>query len=221
MRTVAIVAAVVLVHVVNLTSTSALAQTSATVSDESARARLARVEAALYEDASASQLWYFGWSGLYAATAGAQLTVALVATDPGLRADARVGTVKSGLGFIGTMALPPPAIFFSPCTASEKATPAALSACLARQEARLDDAAKAERFARSILPTIASVAVNVGAGLYLWLHDDRLASAIVSTVVGIAVSQLQIATRPTIARDFRIGFAPHPGGGVVVAAVTF
>lgn len=208
-------------HVVMLTSNVAHAQTSSTASDDAMRARLARVEATLYRDASASQLWYFGWTGFFATVGGAELAVALTVNDRGLRADARVGAFKSGLGVIGTAIAPPPSLFFSPCTAAEKATSDGLAACLARQEQRLEDTAKLERFGRSIVPHIATVAVNVGASLFLWLHDDRLASAILDTVIGITVSEIQIATRPSIAKDVQLGLLPRPGGGVVVATLRF
>ena len=195
--------------------------TSAPSSTADDATHVSKVEATLARDASASKLWYFGWTAFYVGSTGVQLAVALAADDAGLRADARVGTVKSGLGLLGTVILPPPAIFFSPCTESEKATPEALAACRARQDERLDDAAKAERFGRSFLAHFAAFAVNIGGGVYSWIVDDRRAPAIIGTLVGIGLGELQILTRPTIARDVQIGFAPRPGGGLLAAGLTF
>jgi hypothetical protein len=97
---------------------------------------------------------------------------------------------------------------------------------LKKQRERLNDTADAERLGTSWLAHTAAIAVNIGGGLYSWLHDNRLASGAITTVVGIGVAELQIWTRPTIARDvdtsqWSFGAAPTIGGAAIVAARSF
>jgi len=181
------------------------------------------VETTLERDRSASRLWYFGWSGFYVVATGANIAVALAATDPGLRADARVGAIKSGLGLLATALLPPPSLFHRPC---QESSDEAMARCLKQQRERLDDTADAERLGTSWLAHTAAIAVNVGAGSYSWFHDDRQVTSVLATVVGIGVAELQIWTRPTIARDvdtsrWSFGAAPLLGGASFVAARAF
>jgi hypothetical protein len=211
-----------------LASTTARADSSSAAMPE--RLRLDFVQETLEKDASSARLWYFGWSGFYAAASGTQLALALTVDDVGLRADTRVGAVTSGLGFLVTAVMPPPSLFYSPCAASDDATPASRAACLARQEQRLEDAAAVERLGHSWLAHAGGIVVNVGAGLFLWQHDNRPASGLLATIGGIAVGEFQIFTAPTRARDAgvrrgvsdaRFAIAPRTGGGVLVLAIAF
>jgi hypothetical protein len=182
------------------------------------------VESTLESDRDASRLWYFSWTSFYIVATSVNVAVAFAASDPGLRADARVTAVTSGIGLVFTAALPPPSLFYSPCAAQHDAS----DACLARQRARLASTAADERLATSWLAHVGGAAVNVGAGVYSWFHDDRRATAVLATVVGLAVGELQIWTRPTIARDsrvtasaWRLDAAPVAGGGAVFATLRF
>jgi len=179
----------------------------------------------LARDTAATRLWYFGWTGTYALVAGANVALTFAASDPGLRAVGRVGAIKAGLGLLATAVLVPPALGPLPCEPDTAESAVARAACEARIETRLAASADFERFGRSIWPHVATATVNVAGGLYLWLHDDRLGSALISAVTGIAVSELQIVTRPTIARDARppptLGIAPTQGGAIMSFAVAF
>jgi hypothetical protein len=182
-------------------------------------APLASVESVLARDRGASRLWYFGWTGFFVVATSANITLAFAASDPGMRADARVQAVTSALGLISTAALPPPSLFYSPCEDASEA-------CAARQRARLESTADGERLGTSWLAHVGGIAVNIGAGAYSWFHDDRRATAVLGAVVGIAVGELQIWTRPTIARDavrtaWRLDAAPIARGGAVLATAVF
>src|SRR5258706_2599757 len=173
------------------------------------------VEHTLDRDRSSSRLWYFGWGGFYVVATSANVAVAFAADDVGLRADARVGAVKSGLGLIATLPLPPPSLFYFSCSSMDEARN---QTCLREQRERLDDTAKAERFATSWLAHAGAIAVNVGGTLWSWQKDDRLVSGIIAGVVGIAIGELQIFTHPTIARGAKLAWRVHAPAGVRRAA---
>lgn len=206
-------------------TTLALLAATVLVRPTVARAADAPLEAAeqtLERDRDATRLWYFGWSAIFAVATGANVAAAFAFDDAGLRADARVGAVKSGLGFVSTIVLPPPSLFYTPCSDAERATAEGRARCAARQNERLRDAADLERLGRSWLPHVASVAVNLGGLAYSWLHDNRLVEGILASVVGLAVSEAKIFTQPTTARD-AVGFAvvPTPTGVFVNATLAF
>lgn len=198
-------------------------------SDEKAAAsdakRIAFLREALARDASASRTWLLVWAGTYTLTTAGEAIVSVTASDPGLRGDARVDAVKSAIGWLSVFALPPPSLR-TPAFLPPNPTPDQRAAFIAAEEKRLDDAADWERFGRSWLAHVGVAAVNLGGGAYLWLHDDRAVSALVTTLVGIGVGELQIWTTPTHAigaqrayRELRASVAPQvgkSGGGVAV-----
>jgi hypothetical protein len=174
--------------------------------------RIAFLRDALARDASASRTWFMIWVGAYTLSTAGESILAVSATDPGIVADARVGAVKSAIGWVSLVVLPPPSLR-APAFLPPRPTDEERAAFIAAEEKRLEDAADAERFAHSWLAHVGVAAVNVAGGLYLWQHDNRLTSGIITSLVGTAIGEIQIWTAPTIAiaalKDYRamtVGF---------------
>src|SRR5258708_25344487 len=130
----------------------------------------------------------------------------------------RVGAVKSGLGVLALLVFPLSTAFTpSRVRAMPETTETDRAAKARAAEAALREGADDERFGRSWVPHVASFGVNAAASLYLWRHDNLPVPAIESFALGMIVSEIQIFTRPTGARDFvdrgvRASLAPYPGG---------
>ena len=153
----------------------------------------------LARDTTASERWYFGWLAFLAAATGVNGALWATADDAGVRAQARVGTVVSGIGLVARALFAPPSLLASPPYADE---------LLTRR-------ADAERFGRSVFAHVGGVLLNGAGGLYLWLHDDSPARAAVLFGSGVIVSEIMIWTQPTIAMDAESSPAPaHASIGV-------
>jgi len=173
------------------------------------------IDAVLAEDAAASRRWYFGWTLGFAASTGGQLALLREVDDDRNRAVLRVGAFMSGVGFLTTVLLPPPSIFYD--------RPARLDA--EKLRARLRRSAAAEDFGHSWIAHGLGIAANAGAGLYLALHYRLPWSGLLQFVVGTGVSTLKIALLPTVARDhlaknpIRTSLTPLIGVGTIGLAI--
>ena len=131
-----------------------------------------------------------------------QGAVVVVSDNPGLRADAMVGAVKSALG-LGAVLLTP---FRPGSAASELArlparTPAERRAKLAAAERWLKDAADDEALVTGWTARVAASVVNLAGTYYLWIEEERFGSGWLALGTGMAVSEVQIRTAPTGALD--------------------
>lgn len=184
-------------------------------------ARLARLEQSLREEQEATLRWSRAWVLTFAALTLGQAGAGLWWPDEGLRIDARVGAVKSGLGLLAAWAVP-----FVPHGAADEldalpsATPAQRQRKLAVAERLLRRAADDERLRSGWLPRLASAAVNLGGAYYLWLAHDRHVSGWLSLPSGLLVGELQIQTQPTGAlraarrEGLTTAAQPVPGGAL-------
>lgn len=177
-------------------------EASAPRSDAEVTKRLAFIEDRLEAGRPAAERWSYGWFGAYVGSTVVQFGVALGTTDPGLRADMAVGAASSALGVLPFAAFP-----FTPRFASAELaelparTPAERARKLRLAEKLLEKCADKEAFGHGWMMQVGVLTVNVGIGLGLALGYDRIRSGISTTLIGIAVSELQIFTQPTQAID--------------------
>jgi hypothetical protein len=181
------------------------------------------LDSVIDRDAAASRRWYYGWSSFFLVVGAGQLVLAEHVNNPAERPDWRVGAFMAGLGWAATVALPPPTLFAEGSDPARRGDASYRARACERERRLIASAGGDERFGTSWLAHTAGIAANVAAGLYLWLHHDRLGAGILQTVGGIAISELQVFTHPTRARDFDIKLAatPFPGGGGLALNVTF
>jgi hypothetical protein len=158
-----------------------------------AEAHVAFVRDRLDGDAHDGRMWRWGWGLGYAALALGQVGLALTREDEGEQVELYVGAGKSFLGLIPVVLLPMPALEDAGKVRVEG------DRCAARLEASrlLARSAEDEAFNRSWLAHTGNVAVNVGGLLIVGVGYDRWLTGTLGAVVGIAVGELQIYTRPT------------------------
>jgi hypothetical protein len=174
----------------------------AALSDAEVARRIAFIEGRFARGDAAANRWWNAWFYGFTALTVAQGVLAIATTDPGLRTDSAVGAASSSLGVMPLGLSPLPARFaVGALRALPDATPAERRRKLARAEELLRESAEAEALGRSWLNHALGGGVSVGVGLVLGFVYKRPGSAVLNTVSGIALSELQIFTQPTAAID--------------------
>jgi hypothetical protein len=168
--------------------------------------RLAFVEDSLRQAARPARRWSWGWGLGLAVTGTVQLGVGIppLLDDRGQRAELIVGGAKSMLGIVPLVATPLTVMSDArPLESPPVPPPPAADRCmlLAGAEERLARAAASEEFGKSWLRHVGTVALNLGAGLFLGLAYDRWLTAAVGAAVGIVVGEAIIYTQPTHSVD--------------------
>jgi hypothetical protein len=162
--------------------------------------RLALARERLRADAHDARVWAWSWGLGYSALALGQAGLALTRDDPGQRAELYVGAGKTVLGLVPVLFVPVPAVgdtgvlegrLAAVRTGDDRCVLQSEGARLLRRSA--DD----EAFSRGWLAHVATVAVNGGGLLIVGLGYHRWATGVAGALVGTAVGELQIFTRPT------------------------
>jgi hypothetical protein len=194
-------------------------------------ARLSFVSDRLHADARHARVWTWSWSAAYTGLAAGQIGLAQTRADAGERAQLYVGAGQSLLGLLPVLFVPVPALGDAGrLDARLAAAPAADERCALMPEAErlLARSADDEAFARSALAHALTVAVNAGGLLIVGLGYHRWAPAAGGALIGVAIGELTIFTRPAAALDARrsdgarFGVAPlfdaHAAGARLYAA---
>jgi hypothetical protein len=196
---------------------------------EGAERRLAVIHSLLRADAHDARIWAWGWGLGFTALAAAQAGLALTRDDAGQRAELFVGAGKTVLGLVPVLFVPVPARRDAGVLEGRLAARAEGEggcALLPEAELMLRRSADDEAFARSWLAHVATIAVNGGGLLIVGLGYHRWVTGTVGALVGTAVGELQIFTRPEGAlrslRSFEGRWAVAPmlargAAGVLVA----
>lgn len=189
-----------------LPATRLAAQEAGDVGDDEVKSRLASIQDSFDAGQNAADLWQYGWlSGYSAATVG-QLAIFSNTNDENRRQDMLVGAVTTALGVGGQLIFPLQAGRFAVRLRGMPAdTPEARRIKLAAAEGYFRKAAAQETFGRSWKTQSMALAVNLAAGLTIWLHYDRSArDGFVTFAVGQIVAETQIFSQPMRAvRDLR------------------
>jgi hypothetical protein len=205
-----------------LLTASGTAQDAPGMSDTEVTNRLRFIESALDSGQKAADFWWYGWFGGYSAATVGQLVVYSGSDDEKQRQDMLVGSVTTAIGAAGQIVFPLEAGRFArQLRAMPATTPEQRQAKLASAESFLRQAAAQESFGRSWKSQLLATAVNLAAGLVIWLHYDRPATdGLVTFAVGQAIWEAQIFSQPMKAvrdlheyqgrTDFdRVGFVPN------------
>ena len=158
---------------------------------ETPQARLTRLEHALVEDENHVRLWWFGWTGLFAAAGVGQMGLAAVVHDHDFVMDRLVGATGGFLGVAG-MALTP----VKPLQTWTPMPELPLDARLKLVEAELKARASREKQVGGWLDHTLCVAVAAGAFTYVWLHEHRLGGAAMVGIMDLVVGETQLWTVP-------------------------
>lgn len=190
-------AAVVVVSLLSLTA-GAAAQDTASPTDTEVTNRLSFIQDALDSGKKAADFWWYGWFGGYSAATVGQLAIYSGSDDEKQRQDMLVGSVTTALGAAGQIVFPLEAgRFASKLRAMPTETSEQRRSKLASAESFLRQAAAQESFGRSWKTQALVTAVNLAAGLTIWLHYDRPAQdGLVMFAVGQLISEAQIFSQP-------------------------
>jgi hypothetical protein len=175
---------------------------------DGAEERLALVRTGLRADAHDARVWAWGWGLGFSALAVAQAGLALTREDAGERAELYVGAGKTVLGLVPVLFVPVPArrdVDVLEGRLAARAGGEGGCAFLPEAELMLGRSADDEAFARSWLAHFATVAVNGGGLLVVGLGYHRWVTGTIGAIVGTAVGELQIFTRPVGALRSRRG----------------
>lgn len=197
----------------------AIAGGSPALASIDAEARLRWLDQRLESDARRAHIWTVAWGSTYASLAVLQLALLPTADNTGDRAE---NVVAASTAFIGVMAglLLPLRVLRDQRFWSDyrRRAPPTTDPCLLLHtgEALLLRDAASEAFGVSPLVHIGNFAINIAAGLVLGLGYGRWHAFAYSSLVGIVVGEVQIATQPTDAvedlRRYRAGdlASAHP-----------
>ncbi len=173
-----------------------------------AETRLAWLDRRLHDDAARARIWAWTWGVAYSTVTVVEGSLAL---RPGLsREDRAQDIVGASASFIGVMAgvlLPLKIMGDQRWWARHYARARGDDVCslLNTVERVFIRDAESEEFGVGPLVHIGNFAINIAAGLVLGLGYDRWAAFAYTTLVGIAVGEVQVATQPTDAiEDLRL-----------------
>jgi hypothetical protein len=178
-------------------------------------ARYAAISASLEAGEGAARLWWFGWTGGYAALTVGEAIVAAAARDEGTRVDAIVGLSGSALG-VGAMLFSSRAgfAFRGRLSAYDPDTLDGRRARLREAEKILDEAANDEESTRAWYTHVAGDAVTLAGTFVLWAGYHEYANGWLNLIGGTLVTEAQILTKPTAAirarRAYRAGTLTAP-----------
>jgi hypothetical protein len=162
--------------------------------------RLALARDRLRVEAHDAHVWAWSWGLGYLALALGQAGLALTRDDAGQRAELYVGAGKTVLGLVPVLFVPVPAVRDAGILDGHLAAArVGDDRCVLHSEAAgmLRRSAADEAFARGWPAHVATVVVNGGGLLVVGLGYRRWATGVAGALVGTAVGELQIFTRPT------------------------
>ncbi len=171
-------------------------------SDAEVTRRLAFIEQRLESGTAAADRWWYGWYAGYSALTVGQFVIALGVTDPKARADYAVGAAASSLGVI-----PLAFVSFTPRFAAADlrvypaATPEQRRRKLAAAERLLHAASDVELQGRSWVTHALGLSVSLATGLVLGLGYHSPRGAVLNSLGGVVLTELQAFTQPTAAID--------------------
>lgn len=207
-----------------LLATQLAAQEARDLGDAEVTNRLAYIQNSFDGGRKAADLWWSSWLIGYSAATAGQVAAYSNSGDEKQRQDMRVGSVTTALGAAAQLAFPQEAGWFAAqLRAMPGDTPEARRVKLASAEGYLRKAAAQESFGRSWKTQAMAAAVNLAAGLTIWLHYNRPAKdGLVVFAIGQIISEAQIFSQPMRAvRDLReyeqrpdfgaVGMAANPG----------
>lgn len=171
---------------------------------EDASARLGYIQRRLRRGAARSRAWAISWGSIYATTAAVQLVRIPLSESPTTQIESGIAAGSAALG-VGFVIILPPAILADQARLDRQIAgiPRGGDVCpvLADAERYLVRDAANQAFGVGWLMQSVTVAYNIGLGLVfgLALHDWTVGA--ITTLSGIAVSELMTLTQPTDAID--------------------
>lgn len=154
-----------------------------------------------------SSIWWYGWMGVYGASAAASLGVGLTSDNKVTKITQVVSGVQSLLGFAGIAASPMTSAYAgSRLRSMPENTPEEIRIKLKEAERFLNEASNVQSFGSSWISHSLNLAVGAGGALVIWkgygneIKDaggNPKKEALVNFLLSFIVGELQIFTQPT------------------------
>lgn len=185
---------------------------TAALAEQDVAARLQFIRDTLQEAERRERQFLIGWGITYAGFAGGAWVLVPTSDDPRKRVDAIWSSSTSVAGAL-LMIIEPLSVMkdrkrfdrlmAAPAQPAPEQSPQVSPRCrmLAQAEALMTHAALSEAGAKRTFSHFSSLVVNVGLGLALGYGLKRPETAAQNTTIGIVVSELMIASRPTVAAE--------------------
>jgi hypothetical protein len=164
-----------------------------------AAARLRFLQERMHHAAHRSRIWTFTWLSIYGALTIGNAVLTGVATNESDRIAAGIGTAASFVGVLSVALNPPKVLFDSPRL--DRALAAVgpdtnLCAVVSDAERYLLRGAKQQAFGKSPLIHVGNFVFNAGIGMLLGAGFGRWKEAMIDSIVGIAIGEVQIISQP-------------------------
>ena len=169
--------------------------------------RIQAISTMLNETRFSNSLWWYGWMGVYGASAGVSFSIAGKTDSDTVKITQTVSGIESVIGFAGVLLSPmPPAYAAGRLENMPDSTADEQSAKLAAAEGYLKETAETQEFGRSWVTHTLNFVVNASGGLAIWKGYDEeiekdggdpLREGLINFIVGFVVGEIQIFTQPT------------------------
>jgi hypothetical protein len=171
-----------------------------------AERRLHWLDQHLASSAARSRIWAWTWRGAYSGVVVAQVILAVVQSKPDDKAADIIGASAAFIGVVSNFALPPKVMADQKWWSKHFATSQDDVCSLVNTAERLFiRGADSQEFAVGPLVHVGTFVINIASGLILGLGWNRWANFAYSSLVGIGVGEIQVATTPTdMIEDLRL-----------------
>lgn len=207
--------------------------------------RLGFIRKEFDESAMYSNIWWYGWAGVFGVSAAVSLTVGFTSDDRVEQITQVVSGVQSAIGFAGLVFSPMPSAYAGRILRGmPDATPEEKARKLLEGERLLAETADAQTFGSSWVPHLLNFVVGAAGGIVIWkvygneIEDEGgnpRKEGIYNFLLSFIIGELQIFTQPVSGirawNDYRGLYAPDSssyyflvpqyGGLVAGAAVMF
>ena len=182
-----------------------------------AETRLRWLDRHLRADAARARIWAWTWRAAYSGVTVVQVVRAGLATDSGDQAADIVGAASAFIGVAANVILPLKVMGDQRWWSKHYAHAAGDDPCALLNTAELlfIRDAESEAFGVGPLTHVGNFIINIAGGLVLGLGYGRWSAFAYTSLVGIAVGEVQAATQPTdVIEDLRLYRAGQLGGGL-------
>jgi len=174
-----------------------------------AEVRLAWLNQHLRSGAARARIWAWTWRGAYSVVTAVEAGLAVTQTKTSDKAADIIGASSSAIGVLANFLLPLKVIgdanWWARHYERERARGTDVCSLLNTAELLFIRDAQSEEFGVGPLTHIGTFAINIAGGLILGLGYNRWAPFAYSSLVGIGVGEIQIATQPTdVVEDLRL-----------------
>ncbi len=179
------------------------------LADIDAETRLAWLDRRLNSGAARARTWAWTWRAGYTGVVIVESALAATAHDTPTRAADIVGATSSAIGVLANVILPLKVMgdqsWWARHYANERARGSDVCSLLNTAELLFIRDADSEEFGVGPLVHVGNFLINIGGGLILGLGYNKWSAFAYTSLVGIVVGEIQVATQPTdVVEDLRL-----------------